>query len=156
MKQIQKYLIDQDTYSEFENFKNYYKGIPSKLIEKIWNKYIKNSPFPKNINDVMICYPFEALFMIAAMLVDDGFGITYYEELGYKSYKTHYGGTHNPYDYSWFDEEYETGKDIFEYLQHKWIPANYEEFEEIYNICKKYSKILTVDRIWETCNNVFM
>lgn len=139
------------------NFENLFNGVPEKILNKIYNNYLINVPdsFSKECKDAMICSAFELLFMMAACLVDDNLDMKYYNYLGTKYYKMKLNGKNNPYDYSWYEEEVEDNKDILEYFQQDWIPNNLNEFEEIYNICKQYKKVFTIENIWNVYDKVF-
>lgn len=90
-----------------------------------------------------LCSPLESLLMLAFMLVDDNQDFNFYNELGYKDYK----GKHNPYDYSWFEEEDEKGLDYLFVLE-DWIKNNEDEFKKIYDIVKKHKDDFSEDKIF--------
>lgn len=145
-----KILISKNTKlkSELqEKFEKYYKGIPDDVLTYIFDNYIKK--FPDSLNDIAadsLCTAFELLFTLGAMLVDDNNDWICVYFLGFKKYKKM--GTHNPYDYSWFEEEISnTHEDILEYLQKIWLPDHEDEFKKIYDICEKYKRIMTLESI---------
>ena len=139
---------------EIENFKKFYKGIPEDIQDKIIKQYLYGNPFEDAENADLICTPFELLFLLAALLVDDGAPYNYYNSIGFKPYKRH-GYKNNPYDWSWYDVEVDNYDDILEYLQDKWIPNHIKEWQEIYSLCSKYKNILSIDNIWECYQHVF-
>ena len=146
---MSKILISKNTYtiSELqEKFEKYYKGIPDNILTYIFDNYIKK--FPDSMNEIAansLCTAFELLFMLGAMLVEDNNTWDKVYDLGYGNYKLI--GNHNPYNYSWYEEEIYGYSDILDYLQETWLPANEDEFKKIYDICKKYKRIMTIESI---------
>ena len=146
----EKLHLDKDDtkYSEhyemYERFLDYFKGVPEKELKDIFNRYVINSPFDDEAKDVQICTTFELLFMLAAMLIDDG---QYYNKFGVIGYKT-YTGSNNPYNLTWFEETFKFKGheyDILTYIQDEWIVNNMDEWINIYNLCKRYK--ITIKKI---------
>ena len=159
LKLSNKHTIKQDSY-EKQLFKEYYKGIPETLLDYIFDTYVEESPFSEECNKVLLCTAFELLYMIGAMLIYDGYDSAddwqYYKKMGYKKYLNKKGNKgSNPYDFAWFEEEFDN-TDILSYLQNEWIPNNENEFiVNIWEVCKKYKNILSIDRVYEFYSNVF-
>lgn len=79
---------------------------------------------------------FELIFMLAVMLLDDGYNWKMLQNIGYKGYP----GKNNPYDYSWFEEENEDGDDVLTILKDLYDEDNIdgEKFSEMFdNVMEK-------------------
>ncbi len=68
----------------------------------------------------MLCGLFDALFILAIMLLQDEYDSNGILKIGFKSYK----GNNNPYDYSWFDEENDKNQTILELIQDAYHDSN--------------------------------
>lgn len=146
----EKLHIDKNSKSRNkhkEAFEVFFEGLPKEQIKYIWDKYIVGHPFSKEAENALLCTPFELLFTMGIMLVDDNLSYNNYTYLGTKWYKTKLHGQNNPYDSSWFEEEINDDQDILDYLKNEWIPNNEDDFIFIYNLCEKYPNILTLDKI---------
>lgn len=107
---------------------------------KIRDEYATLNILSKQLQDKMICSDFEALFMLASMLVDDNKEPKNIIDIGTIGYKKNLHGNRNPYDYSWFEEWYDEDNDIDvlqqiknEYQSNKKIK---DKFIEIFDFCK--------------------
>ena len=118
----------------------------------ILDKYVKLDILSKDLQKKMICSDFEALFMLASMLVDDKKDPDTILELGTVGYSRRNKYGRNPYDYSWFEEETRDG-DFLDSVK-KWIKQNLEEFETIYNIVKKHKDKFDSEKIFNMCENI--
>lgn len=112
-------------------------GCRNNVIETILDKYFNLNVFSKDMQNKMICTDFEALFMLAIILVHDNNNFDEILNLGTK----HYKGEGNPYDFSWYEELYDEDDDIdildkikFQYVHDKEIKNT---FKEIFNFCKE-------------------
>ena len=114
-------------------------GCRNNVIETILDKYVDLNVFDKKMHKKMICTDFEALFMLAMMLVKDKCEISDILYLGTVHYSSNIGHS-NPYDYSWYEELYDDDKDIDILDQIKIEYRNNEKvkniFKEIFNFCK--------------------
>ncbi len=77
----------------------------------------KDDYIPKNMWN---SFEFDALLMLAVMLLEDGYKAKDILNIGFKSYK----GNNNPYDYSWFDEENDKNQTILELIQDAYHDSN--------------------------------
>ena len=118
---------------------------------KIRDEYATLNVLSKKLQDKMICTDFEALFMLAAMLVDDKNGPGDLPYLGTIKYQRQFGHN-NPYNYSWFEEWYDEDNDIDvlqqiknEYSTNKKVK---DKFNEIYDFCKE-NDITNSDAIFD-------
>lgn len=86
---------------------------------------------------------FELIFMLAVMLLDDGFGSEELQNIGYHGYD----GDNNPYDYSWFEEENEDGEDVLSILK--------SLYEEDSKEGEKFSEVFddVMSKIDDCCTN---
>lgn len=111
------------------------------------NKIIEN-----NFDGSLISTNFELLFMLAVMLLDDNYNISYIRDIGWKSYK----GKNNPYDFSWFEEEDGGDNTVLEVIQQLWVDNKdfYDIFSDIYmwtkDTCFDYKS--AIDGIWSLQN----
>ena len=80
--------------------------------------------------------PCIALLMIAAMLNDDGFSKDMYIDIGTRKYR----GKRNPYNYSWFEEEDDSGQTALEIIK-RWIRNNQIHWNNIFNIVRNNAGI---------------
>jgi len=84
---------------------------------------------------------FELVFLLASMLVDDNVKVDYIERLGTVGYKKDIGHS-NPYDYSWYEEQFSDQdndyEDVLEYIQEQYKHNNdfNKLFKEVYIFCK--------------------
>ena len=106
---------------------------------KIRDEYVKLDILSTNLQDVMICSDFEALFMLASMLIDDHKEPKNIIDIGTIGYKKNLHGNRNPYDYTWFEEWYDKDNDIDvldqikkEYKENKDLQ---NKFKEIFDFC---------------------
>lgn len=157
----EKLKINKNSKNKNKNqdaFEEYFDGIPENELKNIWDKYIEGHPFSIKAESALSCTPFELLFTMSAMLIDDELLPNKYEYLGTKWYKMKLHGKNNPYDLSWFEEEFvddnNNNQDILSYLK-EWIKDNYDEFCKIYEMCVKYSEILTLEKIEAVSGNIF-
>ncbi len=141
MKNINKFIIEKLKLSKNNDIN---KEIISSLCEyfnsdynetKFISKYLIDSERFFNKHVEYIASPFELLFFLALMLIDDNEPIEQVRMIGYTSYK----GKWNPYDYSWYEEETKDGMDILDICR-IWINDNFNEFKKIYDFCKKHYK----------------
>ena len=159
---LEKLRLGKDTFSqearERKAFKTYYKGLPEKICEEILDEYVYGKPFDEyfkdDINEKIICTPFELLFLMAVMLIDDGLSSKYFTYLGTKWYKMHLHGQNNPYDSCWFEEDITNDMDTLDMCK-EWIKNNRAEFNNIYDICYKYKDIINISTIEGFYENVF-
>ena len=123
-----------DIYSSVNRFADLFE-ISAKDAQWIYNNYVNNDKLRKEICDndeINYISPFESLFPLASMLIQDGLDTSYYNVLGFKKYKD-YGGKCNPYESSSiYAEEDNDGVTFLEHIQ-KWIKRHLDEFEKIYN-----------------------
>ena len=167
MKQIINYIkeglkINSNTKIEPSNEKKIANilGIDLKYAKEIHNKYLKmnflemDKDFEKDLISVSGTQ-FELIFMLCAMLLNDKQDELdpYFTNLGTNWYRMKVGGKQNPYDYSWFEEEFEDEDgntwDILEYIQrqykkHKDVAKN---IQDAFNFCKE-AKIDDPEKIW--------
>ena len=112
-------------------------GCRNNVIEIILNKYVDLNVFSKDMQNKMICTDFEALFMLAMILVHDNKNFDEILTLGTK----HYKGKGNPYDFSWYEELYDEDDDIDILDEIKYLYGHDKEikntFKEIFNFCKE-------------------
>ena len=108
-------------------------------MQTILTKYINLDIFDDKMHRKMICTDFEALFMLAMMLVKDNVKESGILAIGTLHY-SHSIGHCNPYNFSWYDELYDNDKDIDILDQIKIEYKNNEKvkntFKEIFNFCK--------------------
>ena len=123
----------------------------------ILDKYVKLDILSKDLQKKMICSDFEALFMLASMLVDDKKDPDTILELGTVGYSRRNKYGRNPYDYSWFEEWYDEDNDIDvldqiknEYKSNKKLK---NKFIEIFNFCKE-NNITEADDVFAYCDEV--
>ena len=108
-------------------------------IQTILKTYIDLNVFNNTMHQKMFCTDFEALFMLAMMLVKDNAKESDILYMGTIHYSKTIGKA-NPYDYSWYEELYDDDKDIDILDQIKLEYKNNEKvkntFKEIFNFCK--------------------
>ena len=68
------------------------------------------------------------MFMLAAMIVDDGFITTVISKIGTKLYN----GDNNPYDFTWFEVEDSNGNTVLEIMGK--LYGSDKEFTKIFRI----------------------
>ena len=109
------------------------------VVKTILDKYVNLNVFSKYMQNKMICTDFEALFMLAMMLVKDNGDVSDILSLGTIHYSKNIGKS-NPYDYTWYEELYDDDKDIDILDQIKLEYKHNEKvkniFKEIFNFCK--------------------
>jgi len=108
-------------------------------IQTILKKYIDLNVFNNTMHKKMLCTDFEALFMLAMMLVKDKAKESDISYMGTVHYSKNIGKA-NPYNYSWYEELYDENGDIdileqiqYEYMTNEKIKNT---FKEIFNFCK--------------------
>jgi len=112
------------------------------------NTYSKKlyNEFQSNCNNILkdalgdIYMPaglFFPLLMLSVMLLDDQHTLDSITLLGYKDYR----GKNNPYNYDWFEEENEDGKDVLNIIQDE-----YQHNTEFNKYFKDFFKI--VKHVW--------
>ena len=95
---------------------------------------------------------FELLFYMAACLVGDNLPIDKLNILGYKKYP----GNNNPYDTGFgYECDNGNGVELIDFCR-DWCNKNYQEWEKIFALCKKYKNDLNTDKIEEFYGNVFL
>ena len=125
------------------------KNPDSEKLKKLFELYLNDCDkiIEKNFDGELASTNFELMFMSAAMLNADDQDWTSLPDLGYKDYP----GYHNPYDYSWFEEEDSNGKTVLEVMQDlyhndKKDPTFLKMFQTIYftidDYCKNYEKAI--------------
>lgn len=137
---------------EYYYFNKYFSEVPKNILDNIWKRYIKNWPLDKEAKDCASgVTAFEFLFYMAACLNEDNFSPAEYIKLGYKNYK----GKNNPYDASFcFDDENDNGVDLLDFCKY-WISKNFNEFTDIYELCKDYPESFNTDKINGFFENVY-
>ena len=129
--------------------------IEEKYAQEIVNKYLKKKYFD-DLDEIyekdLPATQFELVFMCVCMLVGDKQPIQQFTSLGYKAYKKH--GNYNPYDYSWFEEEFSDQDNdyptMLDYMQDKFMnnKATQENIKDAYEFCKK-ANINDPDKIFD-------
>lgn len=123
-----------------------YLNIEEKYAKEIEDKYLNKKYFDDldNIYEKdLLATQFELVFMCVSMLVADNQPIESFTSLGYKAYKNKKGGTYNPYDYSWFEEEFSDQDNdyptVLDYMQEKFAnnKKTRENIRDAYDFCKK-------------------
>ena len=110
------------------------------------NKYLeKDNYIPE---DQWCCTEFDALLMLAVMLLEDGNKAKDILNIGFTSYE----GANNPYDFSWFDEENDKDETVLELIQNAYkknrdFKELWEDFFETVECVCKNTKI-DVDTVW--------
>ena len=132
-------------------------GIDLKYAKEIHDKYLNMNflEMDKDYEKDLLASQFELIFMLCAMLIDDKQDKLdpAFTNLGTKWYKQKLGGTHNPYDYSWFEEEFEDEDgntwDTLEYIQEQYKKRKdiAKNIQDAFNFCKE-AKIDDPDTIW--------
>ena len=134
-----------------------YLGIEEKYAQEIVDYYLNKKYFDDldNIYEKdLLATQFELVFMCTSMLVADNQPIESFTSLGYKAYKNKKGGTYNPYDYSWFEEEFSDQDNdyptLLDYMQEKFAnnKKTRENIRDAYDFCKK-ADINDPDKIFD-------
>ncbi len=128
----------------------------TKNTEELYDFYINDCDniIIKNFDGGLLSTNFELMFMLAAMIIDDGFIPTVISKIGTKSYQ----GDNNPYDFSWFEVEDSNENTVLE-IMGKLYESDKEFskiFRLIYNIidieCISTKK--AIDGIWDLQNHL--
>lgn len=125
-KDIAKYLDISETDAEIIEMKYLHKEYFD--LDEIYKKDLPATQF-------------ELVFLLASMLVDDNAKVDHIERLGTVGYKKEIGHS-NPYDYSWYEDEFSDQdndyNDLLEYIkeQYKHNDNFNKSFKEVYIFCK--------------------
>lgn len=163
MKQIGKFILEKlkinsntkvhDKVSDIAN----HLEIKEEYAKEIVDNYLNKKYFDDLDNIYEKDLPatqFELVFMCVCMLVGDNQPIESFTSLGYKAYKTRKGGSYNPYDYSWFEEEFSDQDNdyptMLDYIQEKFenIKGTRANITDAYEFCKK-ANINDPDKIFD-------
>jgi len=120
-----------------------YLGISEQDAEIIETKYLNQEYFDseETYKNDLPATEFELVFLIASMLVDDNGKPDNIDKLGTIGYKKI--GVHNPYDYSWYEEEFSDQdndyEDVLEYIQEQYKHNNKFNrlFKEVFTFCQR-------------------
>lgn len=163
MKQIGEFIVEKLKINSKTKVNDkskdiaYYLGIEKKYAQQIVDNYLNKKYFDDLDNIYEKDLPatqFELVFMCMSMLVGDNQPIESFTSLGYKAYKTKIGGNYNPYDYSWFEEEFSDQDNdyptMLDYMQDKFFnnKATKENIIDAYEFCKK-ANINDPDKIFD-------
>ena len=120
-----------------------YLDISETDAEVIETKYLHKEYF--DLDEIykkdLLASEFELVFLLAAMLVDDNAKVDDIERLGTVGYKKNIGHS-NPYDYSWYEEQFSDQdndyEDVLEYIQEQYKHNDdfNKSFKEVYIFCK--------------------
>lgn len=142
-------MINDQKREKFEDLFSEKFNIP-KMIAGAWYKYyysVKPEKFFGVDGSGWCCTPLELLYMLAAMLIDDGLPYTYYNKIMLSSYP----GDNNPFDYTWFEEERDP--DVLAEVV-KWISRYIDRFELIYNTIKNNNGLTNPEKVWNEFLNI--
>lgn len=120
-----------------------YLGISETDAEVIESKYLHKEYFDLDemYKKDLPATQFELVFLLASMLVDDNAKVDHIERLGTVGYKKEIGHS-NPYDYSWYEEEFSDQdndyEDVLIYIQEQYKHNDdfNKSFKEVYIFCK--------------------
>lgn len=156
MRQLTQFIHEKLHVSQFKSKAkkcSEHFGISQEAGEYMAKNFLEFSFNNPDIDKFSICSDFEGAFMLAAMLADDGNNPDDIRKLGYKSYRAI--GKHNPYDFSWYEEEDEdTGTDYLGLIQEMYgvdddstgDPKFRKIFKDMFDFCKKNK--INPDDVW--------
>ena len=105
--------------------------------------------------DMWNSFEFDALLMLAVMLLEDGYKAKDILNIGFKSYK----GNNNPYDYSWFDGDVRSDS-VLELIQKAYDEDHdfkklWEDFFKTVEGVYKNTKMDIDETIWHFGENYY-
>ena len=160
MKQLVEYLSTKNIKTkdqlDYEAFcKTLYLKSETSQVKRLF-KYFKNdceNVIGDNLEENQrLATDFELIFMLVAMLNNDGQTPIDIYKIGLNNYK----GDENPYDYSWFEEQNKNGKDVLEIMQDlyssnkKFRDMFCDVYYSIINGCENYEN--AIEGIWNLQN----
>ena len=154
MKQINKYILERlhitkntgediEPHVSLEKFCELLYLKNTKNTEELYDFYINDCDdiISSNFDGKLFSTNFELMFMLAAMIVDDGFITTVISKIGTKLYN----GKNDPYDFSWFEVEDSNENTVLEIMGK--LYGSDKEFSKIFRIIYNVINIYVINVI---------